>query len=61
MEIYAAVVSLYPEEQNGPDIAAQVLIYPVTIWDIQLNPMRSLKKGLVLDRDLNDMVWQLLY
>ena len=51
----AAVVSLLSRDQNGPDIAGQVLIYPVTNLDYTTNSYEEFKEGFGLDRDL--MIW----
>ena len=51
----AAVVSLLSRDQDGPDIAGQVLIYPVTNLDYTTNSYEEFKEGFGLDRDL--MIW----
>ncbi|MEH7309021.1 alpha/beta hydrolase [Neobacillus drentensis] len=51
----SAVVSLIAKEQNGPDIAAQVLIYPVTALGYDTKSYEEFQQGYGLDRDL--MKW----
>ncbi|MDR7236876.1 alpha/beta hydrolase [Neobacillus drentensis] len=51
----SAVVSLIAKEQNGPDISAQVLIYPVTALGYDTKSYEEFQQGFGLDRDL--MKW----
>lgn len=51
----SAVVSLISKEQNGPDIAGQVLIYPVTALGYDTGSYQEFQQGFGLDRDL--MIW----
>ncbi|MFF5400602.1 alpha/beta hydrolase [Peribacillus butanolivorans] len=51
----ATVVSLISKEQNGPAIAAQVLIYPVTSLSYDTKSYLEFQKGYGMDRDL--MIW----
>ncbi|WP_223587951.1 alpha/beta hydrolase [Neobacillus bataviensis] len=51
----SAVVSLLAKEQNGPKIAAQVLIYPVTALGYDTKSYQEFENGFGLDRDL--MIW----
>ncbi|HWO95536.1 MAG TPA: alpha/beta hydrolase fold domain-containing protein [Bacillus sp. (in: firmicutes)] len=51
----AAAVSLLSRDQNGPDIAGQVLIYPVTDLGYDTNSYLEFEQGFGLDRDL--MIW----
>jgi acetyl esterase len=51
----AAVVSLLSRDQNGPEIAGQVLIYPVTALGYDSPSYLEFEKGFGLDRDF--MIW----
>jgi len=51
----AAVVSLLARDQNGPDIKAQILIYPVTEFSYSSNSYYEFQKGYGLDREW--MIW----
>ncbi|KKB38692.1 alpha/beta hydrolase [Bacillus thermotolerans] len=51
----SAVMSLLAREQNGPEISAQVLIYPVTSLDFNTKSYEEFKEGYGLDKDL--MIW----
>ncbi|MEH7309259.1 alpha/beta hydrolase [Neobacillus drentensis] len=51
----ATVVSLISKERNGPAIAAQVLIYPVTSLSYDANSYLEFQNGYGMDRDL--MIW----
>ncbi|MGO4890592.1 alpha/beta hydrolase [Anaerobacillus sp. MEB173] len=51
----AAVVSMMARDQNGPQIKAQVLIYPVTNLSYDTESYKQFEKGYGLDRDL--MIW----
>ncbi|WP_260871583.1 alpha/beta hydrolase [Bacillus sp. X1(2014)] len=51
----SAVVSLITKEQNGPEVAAQVLIYPVTALGYDTKSYEEFQQGFGLDRDL--MKW----
>jgi acetyl esterase len=51
----AAVVSLMAKEQNGPAIAAQVLLYPVTALSYDTGSYKEFQQGFGLDREL--MIW----
>lgn len=51
----AAAVSIKARDQNGPNISAQILIYPVTSLDFNTRSYQEFQKGFGLDRDL--MIW----
>lgn len=51
----ATVVSLISKEQNGPAIAAQVLIYPVTCLSYDTESYQKFQKGFGMEREL--MMW----
>lgn len=51
----ATVVSLISKEQNGPAIAAQVLIYPVTCLSYDTESYQKFQKGFGMERAL--MMW----
>lgn len=51
----SAVVSLMARDNNGPQISAQILIYPVTNLSYDTESYREFQKGFGLDRDL--MIW----
>lgn len=51
----SAVVSMMARDKNGPAIAAQILIYPVTDLGYNTNSYQEFKEGFGLDRDL--MIW----
>ena len=51
----SAAVSLMSRDNNGPQISAQILIYPVTNLSYDTESYREFQKGFGLDRDL--MIW----
>lgn len=51
----AAAMTLKSREENGPAIAGQVLIYPVTALSYDSPSYEEFKEGFGLDRDL--MIW----
>jgi len=51
----STVVSLISKERNGPAIAAQVLIYPVTSLSFDSKSYLEFQNGYGMDRDL--MIW----
>ena len=51
----ATVVSMMARDQNGPDISAQVLIYPVTNLGYDTASYEQFQQGFGLDKDL--MIW----
>jgi acetyl esterase len=51
----ATVVSRISKEESGPDIVAQVLIYPVTDMSFDSKSYMDCQQGFGLDRDL--MIW----
>ncbi|PGY13207.1 esterase [Bacillus sp. AFS031507] len=51
----STVVSLISKERNGPAIAAQVLIYPVTSLSFDTKSYLEFQNGFGMDRDL--MIW----
>lgn len=51
----SAVVSMISRDQNGPEISAQILIYPVTSLGYDTGSYQQFAEGFGLDRDL--MIW----
>ncbi|MBM4761777.1 alpha/beta hydrolase fold domain-containing protein [Bacillus sp. B15-48] len=51
----ATVVSMMARDQNGPQISAQVLIYPVTDLGYNTKSYKEFEQGFGLDKDL--MIW----
>jgi acetyl esterase len=51
----ATVIAMKARDENGPKIAAQVLIYPVTNLGYDTNSYQKFQKGFGLDRDF--MIW----
>jgi acetyl esterase len=51
----AAAMTLKSRDENGPAIAGQVLIYPVTALSYDSQSYQDFKEGFGLDRDL--MIW----
>ncbi len=51
----SAVVSMISRDQNGPEIQAQILIYPVTSLGYDTESYQQFAEGFGLDRDL--MIW----
>ena len=51
----AAAMTLLARNNNGPEIAGQVLIYPATDFAFNSASYKSFSKGFGLDRDL--MIW----
>lgn len=51
----SAAVSLRSRDENGPDISAQILIYPVTDMTYSTSSYEEFQKGFGLDKSL--MVW----
>lgn len=48
----AAVVSLMARDKNGPDISAQVLLYPSTSFNVNTKSFEEFKNGFGLTKDL---------
>ncbi|WP_078544761.1 alpha/beta hydrolase [Litchfieldia alkalitelluris] len=51
----AAVVAMKSRDENGPAIAGQILIYPVTDLSYSSGSYKEFEQGFGLDRDL--MIW----
>jgi len=51
----SAAVSLRSKQENGPAIAGQILIYPVTALDYNTESYQLFENGFGLDKDL--MIW----
>ncbi|SEN03109.1 acetyl esterase [Mesobacillus persicus] len=51
----AAVVSMMARDQNGPDITAQVLVYPGTSFDFNTKSYEEFENGFGLNKDL--VIW----
>ena len=51
----SAAVSLRARDENGPNISAQILIYPVTDMTYRTSSYKEFEKGYGLDKSL--MVW----
>ncbi len=55
----AAVVSLMARDRKGPEIQLQVLVYPITDCDFELQSYIDNKEGYLLTRDLMIWFWEL--
>jgi acetyl esterase len=51
----AAVVSMMARDKNGPDISAQVLVYPGTSFDFNTKSYEEFENGFGLNKDL--VIW----